>query len=97
MILSSVRVPHELTVIASEYNSGTIDLMLEYVSIGKHLLTPSIAIAALKFDLCEEVARDPIDLVELRVAAAEGAVIGVLGEPVTLAIGANRFLTDFTL
>ena len=97
MILSRVRVSHELTMIASEYNSGTIDLMLEYVSIGKHLLASSISIAALKFDLCEEVSRDPIDLIELRVAAAEGAVIGILGEPVTLAVRADRLLTDLAL
>jgi hypothetical protein len=97
VVLLCVRVPDELTVIASENNRWTINLVFEYILIGGDLLAAALPIAALEFDLCEKVARDTIDLVELRIASTEGAVIGVLCEPVTLAVRADRLLADLAL
>ena len=71
--------------------------MFEYVRIWQDLFAPAIPVAALKFDLREEVPRYPVDLVELRVGAAERAMIGILSEPVPLAVRAYGFLTYFTL
>lgn len=48
-------------------------------------------------DLGKEVAGDPIDLVELGIATAEWAVIGVLCEPVALAVRANGLLANLAL
>lgn len=97
MVLLRVLMPDELAVIASEDNRGAVDLMLEDVLVVADLLASAFAVAALKLDLREEVPGDAVDLVELRVAAAEGTVIGVLREPVTLAVRADRLLTDLAL
>ena len=71
--------------------------MLEYVSIRYYLFAATFPVTALEFDLCEEVACDSIDLIELAVTSTEWTVVRVLGEPVTLAVGANWLLTDLTL
>jgi hypothetical protein len=52
VVLLCVRVPDELTVIASENNRGTINLVFEYILIGGDLLATPLAIATLEFDLC---------------------------------------------
>lgn len=51
VILSSVRVPHELTVIASENNCRTVNLMLEDVLVGRDLFASAVTITTLKFNL----------------------------------------------
>lgn len=86
VVLTRVRVPDELAVIAAENNCWAIDLMLENILIGGDLLTAAISVAALELDFRQEIPRDAVYLIKLRVAAAEGAMIWVLREPVTLAV-----------
>lgn len=97
MLLSRVLMPHELAVVATEYYRRAIRLMLEYVLIDAEFFAAAISIAALKAYFSEEIPCDSVDLVKLGVAPAEGAVIRVLGEPVSLAVGADGFLADLAL
>ena len=53
--------------------------------------------AALELDLRQQISGDSVYLVKLGVRPAERAVIRVLCKPVTLAVGADGFLTDFAL
>jgi hypothetical protein len=97
VVMALIRVPHVLTLAAAEDYCRAVALVFEYVGVGHDLFAPAVSVAALKLDLGEEVARDPVDLVELGIRPAEGAVIGVLRKPVTLAVRADRFLANLTL
>ena len=51
VVLSGVRVAHELAVIATEDDSRAIDLMLEDVGIWKDFFASTVTVAALEFYL----------------------------------------------
>ena len=92
-----VRVAHVLAVGAPKNDRGAVALVLEDVCIGQHLLAPPFAVAALELDLRQQVSGDSVYLIELGVRPAERTVIWVFRKPVTLAVGAYGFLTDFAL
>ena len=97
MIQPRVRVAHVLAVGALEDNRGAVALVLEDLRIGRHLLAPTVAVAALELDLSQQISCDSVYLVKLGVRPAERAVIRILRKPVTLAVGTDGFLTDFAL
>ncbi len=97
MVLLRVLMPDELAVVAPEDNGRAVDLMLEDVLVVADLFAAAFSVAALKFYLCKEVSSDAVDLVELRVAAAEWTVVGIFGKPVTLAVRTDRFFADLAL
>ena len=97
MVMPRIGVPDVLALVTPKYYRGAVGLMLKDVRVGLDLLAPAISIATLELDLCQEVPRDPVHLVKLRVRSAEWAVIRVLRKPVSFAVGANGFLADLAL
>jgi hypothetical protein len=79
---------------ASENNCRATGLMFENVIVSVNFLATAVAVATLKLYLSKEISSNAVDLVELGVRATEGTVVGVLREPVALAVGAYGFLTD---
>lgn len=71
--------------------------MFEYVSVSAYLLTSTLSILALELDLRQKVPRNSVDLVELTVASAVRTVVGILCEPMALAVSTDWLLADFAL
>ncbi len=95
MVLLGVLVPDELAMIAAEDYSGTIQLMFEDVLVAAHLFASAFPIAALKFNLSQQVPGDAVHLIKLRVASAKRTVVRIFCKPVAFAIRANRFFANF--
>ncbi len=87
---------HVGAVYAAEYYRRATALMLKDVSVGVYLFAASLAIATLELNFGQEVSSDAVDLVKLRVGSAEGTMVWVLCEPVSLAVRAYWFFADFT-
>ena len=97
MIMTLVRMPDILALIATEDYCRAIALMFEDVRVGVDLFAAAISVAALEFYFCQQIPGDSIDLIKLRVRATERAMIRILSEPVSLAVGAYGFLADLAL
>ena len=72
--------------IATEYNCGTICLMLKYILVSAEFFAATFPIATLEFYLGEQIACDTVHLIKLRIASAKRTVIGVLCKPMTFAV-----------
>ena len=89
--------PYEVTILASKYDSGAALLMAEDVIVRVHFLAALFPVGALEPDLAQEITSYAVDFIELRVGAAERAVIGVLGEPLDLAARTDGLFADLAL
>jgi hypothetical protein len=70
--------------------------MFEDVLVAANLFAPAFPIAALKLNLSQQVPRDAVHLIKLRVASAKRTVVRIFCKPVAFAICANRFFANFT-
>ena len=65
--------------------------------IGDNLCAALVRMTAFKHNFTEQVSSHSIDPVELTFISTEWTGVGVLLEPMSLAIAAKRFLTCFAL
>ena len=86
-----------VALLAAEDDGGAGVLVPEEVVVAADFLAALLSVHTLEADLAQQVTRDAVDLVELGVAAAEGAVVRVLLEPLGLAVGADWLLAHFAL
>jgi hypothetical protein len=69
--------------------------MFEDVLVAANLFASAFSIAALKLNLSQQVPRDAVHLIKLRVASAKRTVVRIFCKPVAFAICANRFFANF--
>lgn len=88
---------HELAVRTSEDYGWTLVLVREQFLVRHDLLAALIGMNASELYLAKQIARHPVDPIELTLVAAVRACVRVLHEPVSLAITAEWLLTVFAL
>ena len=88
---------HERAAIAPEYDGGALVLMREQLLVRNDIGASLVGVTAPEHDFAEQIPCHPVDSIELGLVSAEGTCVGVLLEPVGLAISAKGLFTSFAL
>ena len=92
-----VENPDERTRRTAVDDGGALLLVGEQLFVGQNLLAPFVRVAASEHQFAQEVASHPVNAVELGLLAAIRAGVGVLLEPLILAVTTERLLAILAL
>jgi hypothetical protein len=97
LLLQTTDDTHERALGAPVNNRRALILVSEQLFVGQDFLTTLVCVATSELDLAQKIPSHPVYAVKLALISAERASVWILLEPMSFAIAAQRFFTNYTL